>query len=162
MTVLLFQLGMVAFVLVIALALWRRFRGRRTRQDPLISATLKELQDDWYQINVKVKNRAPDSLTGVSLRRVQPRAVRLLPLIMSISTGEGEYQVWSDRAKDRPSTTIPFDMVVESGEAKGGSESQATAWLLLPKKKDAIRLKLELTLLEGNDRPHRYQFAIRR
>jgi hypothetical protein len=81
---------------------------------------------------------------------------------MSVSTGEGHYQVWSDRTKDSPRTTIPSDMIVESAEATADSESQATAWLLLPKKSDAARLKLELTLLDGHDKPHRYQFTVSR
>jgi hypothetical protein len=162
MTPLLLQLGVVALVPIVALALWLTLRARRKLTDPLIRATLKELQEDWYQISVNVRNRGPHSLTAVSLRRLRPRGARLLPPIMSVSTGEGRYQVWSDRTKDSPRTTIPFDMIVESGEATGDSESQATAWLLLPKKSNAARLKLELTLLDGHDKPHRYQFAISR
>jgi hypothetical protein len=97
----------VAGLLVIAAATMRlAFRRRPAAAEPVIEASFKELRQGWYQVDMTVTNRAPYGLVGVSLRRVRPGAARLMAPIKSASTPQGDFQVWSDPAVDKPATTI--------------------------------------------------------
>ena len=87
-------------VLVAAIA-WLAFRARKKGEPPIITASLKELQKGWYQLSITVINRLPYQLFGVSLRRIRPRSARLMPPIISVSTKQGDFQVWSNPAVDK-------------------------------------------------------------
>ncbi len=69
----------VVVVLVLAVAAWTLsfvLRAGEGGAEPIIRARAKELQKGWYQVDMRIANRAPYGLTGVSLRRVRPRAAR--------------------------------------------------------------------------------------
>ena len=158
----------MAGLLVIAAATMRLAFGRRpAAAEPVIDASFKELRQGWYQVDMTVTNRAPYGLVGVSLRRVRPGAARLMAPIKSVSTPEGDFQVWSDPAVDKPATTIPIDLVVGPREAPHGvvslrSETHATAWLFLPKRSAPARVTLELAFRGGTKKLRRYRFVATR
>jgi hypothetical protein len=98
-----------------------------------------------------VINRLPYQLFGVSLRRIRPRSARLMAPIISVSTKQGDFQVWSNPAVDKLTTTIPLDIALGPHEARqagvlADSQTQTTVWVFLSKKSDARRLIFELTL----------------
>ena len=105
-----------------------RRTGRRNRlacisraqkgEPPIIRASLKELQKGWYQLSITVINRLPYQLFGVSLRRIRPRSARLMAPIISVSTKQGDFQVWSNPAVDKLTTTIPLDIALGAHEAR--------------------------------------------
>lgn len=162
------QLGLVAGLLVIAAATIKlAFRAGRAAADPIIAASFKELRKGWYQVNMTVTNRTPYGLVGVSLRRVRPASARLMAPIKSVSTQQGDFQVWSDPAIDKPTTTIPLDVVIGPHEVPHGvvslnSEIHTTAWLFLPKNSEPARLTLELALRDGAKKLRRYRFVVTR
>jgi hypothetical protein len=158
------QLGLVAGLLVIAAATMRLAFGRRpAATEPIIVASFKELLQGWYQIDMMVTNHAPFGLVGVSLRRVRPGAARLMAPIKSVSTPQGDFQVWSDPAVDKPATTIALDLVVGPHEAPHGVVSlrsaHATAWLFLPKRSAPERLTFELALRDEAKKLRRFRFV---
>jgi len=163
------ELGIVVglILLIAAAALWFASRGGRVGSEPIIEASFKELQKGWYQVDLTVTNRAAYPLVGVSLRRVRPSSARLMAPIKSVRTRDGDFQVWSDPAVDKPATTIPLDLVVGPQEEQHGvpslrSEAHATAWLFLSQKRDPAQLTLELALRGGRGRLRRYRFNVAR
>lgn len=163
------ELGIVAglILLIAAATMWFASRGGRAGSEPIIKASFKELQKGWYQVSLTVTNRAPYRLVGVSLRRVRPRSARLMAPIKSVRTRDGDFQVWSDPATDRPATTIPLDLVLGPQEEQHAvaslkSEAHTTAWLFLPEKSDPVQLTLELALRDGANNLRRYRFIAAR
>ena len=146
-------LATMVSVLVAAIA-WLAFRARKKGEPPIITASLKELQKGWYQLSITVINRLPYQLFGVSLRRIRPRSARLMAPIISVSTKQGDFQVWSNPAVDKLTTTIPLDIALGPHEARqagvlADSQTQTTVWVFLSKKSDARRLIFDLTLSDG-------------
>ena len=165
----LIELGIVAglILLIAAAALWFASRGGRAGSEPIITASFEELQKGWYQVGLTVTNRAPYRLVGVSLRRVRPSSARLMAPIKSVKTRDGDFQVWSDPAVDRPATTIPLELVVGPQEEQHGvpslrSEAHTTAWLFLPENSDPAQLTLELAFRDGGGHLRRYRFIAAR
>ena len=153
-------------VLVAAIA-WLAFRARKKGEPPIVTASLKELQKGWYQLSITVINRLPYQLFGVSLRRIRPRSARLMPPIISVSTKQGDFQVWSNPAVDKLTTTIPLDIALGPQEARqagvlADSQTQTTVWVFLSKKSDARRLIFDLTLSDGEQNLRRCRFAVTR
>ncbi|MFZ0057013.1 MAG: hypothetical protein WAL09_19715 [Pseudolabrys sp.] len=153
-------------VLVAAIA-WLAFRARKKGEQPIITASLKELQKGWYQLSITVINRLPYQLFGVSLRRIRPRSARLMAPIISVSTKQGDFQVWSNPAVDKLTTTIPLDIALGPHEARqagvlADSQTQTTVWVFLSKKSDARRLIFDLTLSDGEQNLRRCRFAVTR
>ncbi|MBK5198897.1 MAG: hypothetical protein JJE37_11545 [Methyloceanibacter sp.] len=163
------QLGIaLALILMIAaLTTSFAFRAGRTGAEPIIRASFKQLQTDWYQVGMSVTNRAPYRLAGVSLRRVRPRSARLMAPITSLRTRQGDFQVWSDPATDLATTSIPIDLVVGPHEARHGSispgsEAHMTAWLFLPEKSEPTQLTLEFVFKDGGGHLRHYRFIATR
>ena len=153
----------VVSVVVTAIA-WLAFRARKKGEPPIITASLKELQKGWYQLSITVINRLPYQLFGVSLRRIRPRSARLMAPIMSVNTKQGDFQVWSNPAVDKLTTTIPLDIALgPHGARQAGvsphSQTQTTVWVFLSKKSDARRLIFDLTLFDGEQK-RRCRFAV--
>ena len=151
-------------VLVAAIA-WLAFRARKKGEPPIITASLKELQKGWYQLSITVINRLPYQLFGVSLRRIRPRSALLMAPIISVSTKQGDFQVWSNPAVDKLTTTIPLDIALGPHEARqagvlADSQTQTTVWVFLSKKSDARRLIFDLTLSDGEQNLRRCRFAV--
>jgi hypothetical protein len=152
----------VGIAVLAAVLLWLGLRRRRGVPAPLIAATYVRLREGWYQIDMRVINRAPWALGGVSLRCLHPRRARLMAPVKSVSTKEYDFQIWSDPESDKPEKSIPFDFVVGPHEAaedseSPGSEAHPTAWLFLPGGKAPGELLLELTLRDVKGRLHRYE-----
>src|SRR6476659_9082754 len=151
-------------VLVAAIA-WLAFRARKKGEPLIITASLKELQKGWYQLGITVINRLPYQLFGVSLRRIRPRSARLMAPIISVSTKQGDFQVWSNPAVDKLTTTIPLDIALGPQEARQAgvlADSQTPVWVFLSKKSDARRLIFDLTLSDGEQNLCRCRFAVTR
>ena len=149
-------------VLVAAIA-WLAFRARKKGEPPIITASLKELQKGWYQLSITVINRLPYQLFGVSLRRIRPRSARLMAPIIK----QGDFQVWSNPAVDKLTTTIPLDIALGPQEARqagvlADSQTQTTVWVFLSKKSDARSLIFDLTLSDGEQNLRRCRFAVTR
>ncbi|MGZ5850114.1 MAG: hypothetical protein ACXWJ4_09740 [Methyloceanibacter sp.] len=161
------QLAIVV-VLVLAVAAWTLsfvLRGGEGGAEPIIRARAKELQKGWYQVDMRIANRAPYGLTGVSLRRVRPHAARLMAPITSVSTRKGKFQVWSDPSTDIPETSIPLHLKVGPHEERRGfdaqgAEAHATAWLFLPEKRDVSELTLELAFVDRAKNLRRFRFGV--
>ena len=102
-------------------------------------------------------NRSPHVLSAVSLRRVKPRSARLMAPISSVSTNEGDFQVWSDPSNDKRSTSIPLDIALDS--RLGNDEARLIVWIFLPEKAAAAELVLELTLSDEEEKLRRYRLV---
>ena len=155
-------LATMVSVLVAAIA-WLAFRARKKGEPPIITASLKELQKGWYQLSITVINRLPYQLFGVSLHRIRPRSARLMAPIIK----QGDFQVWSNPAVDKLTTTIPLDIALGPQEARqagvlADSQTQTTVWVFLSKKSDARRLIFDLTLSDGEQNLCRCRFAVTR
>ena len=158
----------VAVVLILAVAAWTLsfvLRAGEGGAEPIIRARAKELQKGWYQVDMRIANRAPYGMTGVSLRRVRPRAARLMAPITSVSTRKGNFQVWSDPSTDYPETSIPLHLEVgpheeRLGIAAPGAEAQAMAWLFLPEERDLSDLTLELAFVDRAKNLRRFRFGV--
>jgi hypothetical protein len=158
----------VAVVLILAVAVWTLsfvLRAGEGGAEPIIRARAKELQKGWYQLDMRIANRAPYGLTGVSLRRIRPRAARLMAPITSVSTSKGKFQAWSDPAIDEPATSIPLHLEVgphegRHGIAAPGTEAQTTAWLFLPEERDVSDLTLELAFVDRAKNLRRFRFGV--
>src|SRR4051794_38791650 len=107
-----FWIGTALLLLVAGSASWLALRPRYARLEPTVTAITKELQKGWYQVSIIVTNRWSESLTVVSLRRVRPKSARIMAPAMSVSTKQGDFQVWSNPALDKPSKSIPIGTVV--------------------------------------------------
>lgn len=158
----------VVLVLVLAVAAWTLsfvLRADEGDAEPIIKAHAKELQKGWYQLDMRIANRAPYRLTGVALRRVRPRAARLMAPITSVSTRKGDFQVWSDPSTDSPRTSIPLHLEIgpheqRHGIAAPGVEAHATAWLFLPEGREISELALELAFVDGAKNLRRFRFGV--
>jgi hypothetical protein len=161
------QLAVVLIVLL-AVAAWTfsfLLRSRQGDAEPLIRAQARELKRGWYQVDVRIANRAPYGLTGVSLRRVRPRAARLMAPITSVSTPDGDFQVWSDPSTESPKTSIPLCLEVGPREERHGivtqfAEALATAWLFLPETQDVSEATLELSFVDRTGNLRRFRFGV--
>jgi hypothetical protein len=112
-----------------------------------------------------VTNRAPHGLIAVSLRRVRPLSARLMAPVISSITKQGDFQVWSDPAIDKRTTTISLDTVLGphqplEGIASLDFQAQIPVWLFLPKKGRPGPVMLELTLAGPSENLHRYRFLV--
>jgi hypothetical protein len=158
----------VVLILVLTVSAWTLsfvLRSRAGDAEPLIRAQARELKRGWYQVDMRIANRAPYGLTGVSLRRVRPRAARLMAPITSVSTRDGDFQVWSDPSTESPKTSIPLHLEVGPREERHGivtqfAEAQATAWLFLPETQDVSQATLELSFVDRARNPRRVRFGV--
>ncbi len=115
------ELAIVAgFAVLAAVLLWLALRKRAEAAPPLIAASYVWLREGWYQIDMRVINRAPSALGGVSLRCLRPRRARLMAPVTSVSTKDYDFQVWSDPESDKPKKSIPLDFVAGPHEAAAG------------------------------------------
>jgi hypothetical protein len=152
-------------LLVSFLALEIYFSGRHRPLDPIIQASAKKLRQGWYQATITMINRSPHVLSAVSLRRVKPRSARLMAPITSLSTNDGDFQVWSDPSNDKRSTSIPLDLAISSRERSGdgaSAEARIIVWIFLPDKAEPAELVLELTLSDAEEKQRRYRLVARR
>ena len=161
------QLGIaVALVLLVAAStIIFVVRATRAGAKPIIRATFRELQKDWYQVHIAVANQAPYGVVADELRRVRPRSARLMAPIKSVSTRKGDFQVWSHPTTDKATTSIPLDLALGPHEARAGTVSRAsqghvTVWLFLPENCDPVDLTLELALFDGSDNLRCHRFNI--
>ena len=158
----------VAVVLVLAVAAWTLsfvLRAEKGGAGPIIKARAKELQKGWYQLDMSIANRAPYRLTGVALRRIRPRAARLMAPITSVSTPKGDFQVWSDPSTDNRRTSISLHFEIgpheeRHGFAAQGVEAHATAWLFLPEGREISELALELAFVDRAKNLRRFRFGV--
>jgi hypothetical protein len=164
-----FQLAIAVVVIVLIAASTVRFalRSTRTGAEPLIKANAQKLREGWYQLNIAIANRAPYRLVVDELRRVRPKSARLMSPIQSVSTRQGDFQVWSDPTTDRAKTSIPLDIAIAAHEQHQGgvalaSEAQVTVWLFLPDGSDPTELELELGLFDGSENLRAYRFGVMR
>jgi hypothetical protein len=159
------ELAIIAGVAALAaMLLWFRLRRRDAGAPPLIAARYVWLREGWYQIEIRVINRAPFALGGASLRCLRPRRARLMAPIKSVSTKDYDFQIWSNPDSDKPEKSIPLDFVIGPHEVphdagSPGAEAHPTAWLFLPGKKARGDVLLELTLRDGKGKLHRYEFT---
>ncbi len=153
-------LGGILTLLVSLLALEIYFSARRRPVEPVIQASAKRLRDGWYQATITMANRSPHALSAVSLRRVKPRSARLMAPISSVSTNEGDFQVWSDPSNDKRSTSIPLDIALDA--RLGNDEARIIVWIFLPEKAEAAELVLELTMSDPEEKLRRYRLVARR
>jgi hypothetical protein len=166
---LILQLGIAVVVVVLIAASTIRFalRSTRTGAEPVIRANAQKLKEGWYQLNIAVANRASYGLVVDELKRVRPRSARLMSPIQSVSTRQGDFQVWSDPTTDRPKSSLPLDIAIAAHEEHQGgvaprSEAHITAWLFLPDNSDPTELELELAVLDGGDHLRAYRFGVMR
>ncbi len=149
-------------ILLAALVVWLGLLRRPEGVAPLVGASHVELRPGWYQVNLRLVNRAAYALGGVSLRCVKPRSARLLAPITSLSTKEGDFQTWSDPATDKAAKSMPLDFILWPHEAQKGATSLAfeahpTAWLFLAGSKPPGEILLELTLRDGEGKIYCYE-----
>ena len=147
-------------LLVSLLALEIYFSATQRPVQLVIQASAKRLRDGWYQATITMTNRSPQVLSAVSLRRVKPRSARLMAPISSVSTNEGDFQVWSDPSNDKRSTSIPLDIALDS--RLENDEARLIVWIFLPEKAAAAELVLELTLSDEEEKLRRYRLVARR
>jgi len=141
------QLG-IAAILVLSIAvstLSFALTSRKAGAAPTIRATSRKLKPGWYQLQIVVTNRAPYGVVVDELRRVRPRAARLMAPIQQVSTREGDFQVWSDPTTDKARIGIPLDIALAPNDTGGGrvlpaKGAQLTAWLFLPAGADPSEL----------------------
>lgn len=149
----------VVVVLVVAVAGWTLsfvLRADEGGAGPIIKAHAKELQKGWYQLDTSI---------AIALRRVRPRAARLMAPITSVSTSKGDFQVWSDPSTDGPKTSIPLHLEMgpheeRHGFAAQGVEAHATAWLFLPEGREISELALELAFVDRAKNLRRVRFGV--
>jgi hypothetical protein len=140
------QLG-IAAILVLSIAvstLSFALTSRKAGAAPTIRATSRKLKPGWYQLQIVVTNRAPYGVVVDELRRVRPRAARLMAPIQQVSTREGDFQVWSDPTTDKARIGIPLDIALAPNDGGGrvlpAKGVQLTAWLFLPAGADPSEL----------------------
>ena len=161
-----FGLVMVVIVLIVAWTLRYTLRATRAGAEPIIKASFRKLQKGWFQLHITVVNQAPYGLIVDELRRVRPRSARLMAPIQSVSTRQGDFQVWSHPGTDKATTSIPLDLVLGPQEASSSvsrnAEAQATAWLFLPEKTNPLGVTVELAVLDRAGPLRRYRVTARR
>jgi hypothetical protein len=145
------QLGLV-LVVILAIAVTTigfAVRSIRAGAEPSIKASFRKLQAGWFQLHVSVANQAPYPLVVDQLRRIKPRAARLMAPIKQVSTRKGEFQVWSHPSTDKATASIPLDLHLAAHDARAdavarASQGQITAWLFLPENANPLDVTLEL------------------
>ena len=163
------QLGAIVSVVVL-IALWAvtfALRASHSGAEPVIKVTGRKLDKGWYQVLIAVSNRAPYAVIVDELRRIRPRAARLMAPIKQVSTREGEFQVWSHPTTDKATVSIPLELALGPHDAHAGTlsraaEGQITAWLFLPEGKSPEDVALELVMLDHGDHLRRYRFTLSR
>jgi hypothetical protein len=100
------------------------------------------------------------------LKRVKPRAARLMAPIKQVSTRKGEFQVWS-HPTTKATASIPLDLHLGPHEARAGavartSQQQITAWLFLPEHSNPLHVTLELIVRDHASALRRYRVIARR
>lgn len=162
------QLGIAVGVVLLITVLTVKFAVRATRSgaEPIVRATSQRLKQGWYQINISVFNRAPYRLVIDELRRVRPRSARLMAPITTVGTKQGNFQVWSDPATDKATTSIPLDVAIapneeqQSGVVPDSAEARITAWLFMPEDQDPSELTLELALFDRGENLRCLRFGV--
>ena len=134
---------------------------------PIIKASFRKLQTGWFQLHVSIANQAPYPVIVGGLKRVSPRAARLMAPIKQISTRKGEFQVWSHPTTDKATTSIPLDLHLGPHEARAGpvvraSQDELTAWLFLPEDLNLLDVTLELAIVDQAGAHRRYRVTARR
>ena len=134
---------------------------------PIIKASFRKLQTGWFQLHVSIANQAPYPVIVDGLKRVSPRAARLMAPIKQISTRKGEFQVWSHPTTDKATTSIPLDLHLGPHEARAGpvvraSQDELTAWLFLPEDLKLLDVTLELAVVDQAGAHRRYRVTARR
>jgi hypothetical protein len=86
---------------------------------------------------------------------------------MSVSTKQGDFQVWSNPALDKPSKSIPIGTVVAPREVSEGvappdNKVEIMAWLFLSKSRDLERVMLEFRLGGTSKLRSRCRFLVSR
>jgi hypothetical protein len=160
-------LAVAATVIAALIFLLLALRAGRPHLEPLISASFRQLREGWYQADFTFINRSSATLAAVELRRLRPSSARLMAPITSVSTREGDFQVWSDPHADRTSIAIPLQIIVPPREARGdgsalGSETKAAIWVFLPERANPAELVFELSMRDGRDKLRRYRVVARR
>ena len=163
------QLGVV-LVVVLAIAVSTigfAFRSSRAGAEPIIKASFRKLQTGWFQLHVSIANQAPYAVVVDELKRVKPRAARLMAPIKQVSTRKGEFQVWSHPTTDKATTSIPLDLHLGPHEARDGavaraSQEQVTVWLFLPEDLNPLDVTLELAVLDHAGALRRYRVTAKR
>jgi hypothetical protein len=163
------QLGIVLLV-ILAIAVSTigfAFRSIRAGVEPSIEASFRKLQSGWFQLHVSIANQAPYALVVDELKRVKPRAARLMAPIKQVSTRKGEFQVWSHPTTDKATASIPLDLHLGPHEARAGavartSQQQITAWLFLPEHSNPLHVTLELIVRDHASALRRYRVIARR
>jgi len=131
------QLG-IAAILVLSIAvstLSFALTSRKAGAGPTIRATSRKLKPGWYQLQIVVTNRAPYGVVVDELRRVRPRAARLMAPIQQVSTREGDFQVWSDPTTDKARIGIPLDIALapnDGGRPRLARQGRAADGLVVP------------------------------
>lgn len=165
----LLQLGVIAGAVAL-LAAWAInwvWQARRAGAAPLIEASFKELQAGWYQLDIVIANRAPYGVVVGELRRVKPRAARLMAPVKRVSTREGDFQVWAHPSTDKASASIPLALAlgpqeVQRGGIQHASEGHIAVWLFFTGGGDRAVVVLELSLRDRAGHLRRYRFSARR
>ena len=134
---------------------------------PIIKASFRKLQTGWFQLHVSIANQAPYPVIVDGLKRVSPRAARLMAPIKQVSTRKGEFQVWSHPTTDKATTSIPLDLHLGPHEARAGpvvraSQDELTAWLFLPEDLNLLDVTLELAIVDQAGAHRRYRVTARR
>jgi hypothetical protein len=163
------QLGVVLVVILATAAstIGVAFRSSRAGVEPSVKASFKKLQAGWFQLHVSIANQAPYALVVDELRRVKPRAARLMAPIKQVSTRKGEFQVWSHPTTDKATTSIPLDLSLGPHDARAGavagtSQQQITAWLFLPEDSNPLDVTLELIVRDHAGALRRYRVIAKR
>jgi hypothetical protein len=80
--------------------------------------------------------------------------------VTSVSTGEGEFQVWSDPSNDKRTTSIPLEVAIDP--RSGSGEAKINVWIFLSKKAEPAELVLELSMSDEEEKLRRYRLIARR
>ena len=159
------QLGIV-LVVILAIAVSTigfAFRSIRAGVEPSIEASFRKLQAGWFQLHVSIVNQAPYPLVIDELKRIKPRAARLMAPIKQVSTRKGEFQVWSHPTTDKATASIPLDLHLGPHEARAHtSQQQITAWLFLPEGSNPLDVTLELIVRDHASALRRYRVIAKR
>ena len=80
------QLGVVLVVVltIAASTIGFAFRSTRAGDEPMIKASFRKLQSGWFQLHVSIANQAPYAVIVDELKRVKPRAARLMAPIKQV------------------------------------------------------------------------------
>ena len=162
------QLGfIVAVVLAIAVSTISFVFGDRAGAEPIIKASFRKLQTGWFQLHVSIANQAPYPVIVDGLKRVSPRAARLMAPIKQISTRKGEFQVWSHPTTDKATTSIPLDLHLGPHEARAGpvvraSQDAADGVAVPARGSEPLDVTLELAIVDQAGAHRRYRVTARR